>query len=91
MTAEFWAGISSLSAPALATVVAVAFVWALATERLVLGRQYRAERARADKYDEDNRALTQTVIRNTASNEATVGVVTSFQRQLAELAGKPSP
>lgn len=88
---EFWSGLthlSSLSAPALATLVSIAFVWALATERLVLGKQYRAERERADKYDEDNRALTQTVIKNTASNEATTAVVSSFQRQLTELAGR---
>lgn len=91
MTAEFWAGLSNLSAPALATAVCMIFVWALATERLVLGKQYRATVARADKYDEDNRALTQTVIRNTASNEATTAVVSSFQKQLAELTGKAAP
>lgn len=85
----FWAGLSSLSilsTPALATAVCIAFVWALASERLVLGKQYRAERARADKYDEDNRALTQTVIKNTASSEATATLVSSFQKQLAALA-----
>lgn len=88
-TPEFWSGLSTLSSPALATLVCGAFVWALASERLVLGKQYRAERARADKYDEDNRSLTQTVIRNTASNEATTAVVSSFQKQLKELTERP--
>lgn len=85
---EFW---SSLSGPGVAVFVAALFVWALASGRLVLGSQYRAERERADRYDEDNRELVQTVIRNTATSETTTALVSSFQKQLDELAGKAAP
>lgn len=86
MTADFWAAITNLSAPALATGVCALFVWALATGRLVLGKQYQAERARADEYDKSNRELVSTVIKNTASTEATAAIVTAFRRELAALA-----
>ncbi|MEX7470204.1 hypothetical protein AB4Z39_10885 [Mycobacterium adipatum] len=80
---EFWSG---LSGPGVALLVCAAFVWALSTGRLVLGKQHQAVVARADRYDEANRELVQTVIRGTADKEATVALVTSFQKQLNDLA-----
>jgi len=86
VTADFWTGIANLSAPGLAIVVCALFIWALATGRLVLGKQHQAVVARADRYDEANRELVQTVIMGTADKEATVALVTSFQKQLNDLA-----
>ena len=86
MTADFWTGIANLSAPGLAIVVCALFIWALATGRLVLGKQYQAERARADMSDESNRELIATVIKNTATAEATASIVAAFRQELAALA-----
>lgn len=80
---EFWSG---LSGPGMATIVCVAFVWALATERLVLGKQYRAERERGDKYEDAHRTVTQALIEKNAGQEATIAIVSSFRKEIAELA-----
>lgn len=67
------------------------FVWALATERLVLGRQYRAERARADKYDDANRALTDQLIKMSAGQQATTTVLEALRDSAAAIASKEAP
>ena len=63
-------------------------IWALATERLVLGKQYRAERARGDKYEEAHQIATKSLIQNIANQEATISIVSAFRKELAELSGK---
>lgn len=80
---EFWSG---LSGPGVALLVCAAFVWALSTGRLVLGKQHQAVVARADRYDESNRELIATVIKGTATAEATASIVTAFRQELAALA-----
>ena len=67
---------------------AALFVWALATERLVLGRQYRAERARADKYDDANRDLTDQLIKMSASQQATTSILEALRESAEAIAGK---
>ena len=83
--AEFWTRLGELSGPG---VTAALFVWALATERLVLGRQYRAERARADKYDDANRDLTDQLIKMSASQQATTSILEALRESAEAIAGK---
>ncbi|SCX06064.1 hypothetical protein [Mycolicibacterium fluoranthenivorans] len=80
---EFWA---SLTGPGLATIAAVLFVWAVATERLVPGGRYRAERARGDKYEESFHDATKALIENTAGTVAATEMVASFRKEIAALA-----
>jgi hypothetical protein len=80
----FWTSLGGLSAPALAIVVCAIFVWALATGRLVLGSQYRAEKARADRYDEANRDLTAEFIKMSATQNATASILASLRSSIAD-------
>ncbi|QDF19766.1 membrane protein [Mycobacterium phage LilSpotty] len=74
---------TSLSGPGVAMIAAGLFVWALATGRLVLGSQYRAERARADKYDDANRQLTQALIEGNARQETTTHILAALRDAVA--------
>lgn len=87
MTA-FLANLGTLSAPALATMGAGLFMWAIATQRLVTGRQYRAERERGDKYEEAHQTATKALIENVAGTQATISIVSSFREELAKLTAK---
>lgn len=80
---EYWA---SLSGPGLATIAAVIFVWAVATERLVPGRRYRAERERGDKYETGYHEAAKALIESASRNVTTIEIVSSFRREIAELA-----
>lgn len=82
---EFWSG---LTGPVVAVIVCAAFVWALSTERLVLGKQYRAVVARADKYENAHHDVTQELMKQTAGQEATTAIVSALQREFAALASK---
>lgn len=84
----FWAALPSLSGPGVIMIGAALFVYALATERLVLGKQYRAERARGDKYEDAHRDVTATLIGQNAEREATVAIVTAFRKELEEFAAR---
>ena len=86
----FLTALGSVSAPALVTIGGIIFIWAIATERLVLGKQYRAERERGDKYEEAHRTATQALIENVAGQEATITIVTAFREELARFSGKGS-
>lgn len=83
---SFWTNLPSLSGPAVLMLGAALFVYALATERLVLGKQYRAERARGDKYEDAHRSVTETLIGQTAEREATVAIVSAFRKELETFA-----
>ncbi|GAS94445.1 uncharacterized protein RMCC_1411 [Mycolicibacterium canariasense] len=80
---EFWAG---LTGPGLATLIAIIFMWAIATERLVPGGRYRAERARGDKYEQSYHEATKALIENTAGTIAATEMVSSFRKEIAALA-----
>ena len=67
---------------------ALALIWALTTERLVLGKQYRAERERGDKYEEAHRTATAALIENVAGTQATISIVSSFREELAKLTAR---
>ena len=79
---QFWA---SLSGPGIATLGAVVLVWAVTTQRLVPGRQYRAERARGDKYEDAYREAMQALVQHNANQAATIDIVSSFRKEIAEL------
>lgn len=80
---DVWAG---LSGPGIATFAAVALIWAVATQRLVPGKQYRAAEARGDKYENAYLEATTAIIRNTAGQEATLHMVSAFREEVAEIA-----
>lgn len=82
---EFWSG---LTGPGIAILVCAAFVWALATERLVLGKQYRAIVARAEKDAETNRTLTETLIQKNASDSAATNLLVAIRGELAAAKGQ---
>jgi len=69
-------------------VAAVIFIWAVATQRLVPGRQYKAERERGDKYEEAHRTATAALIENVAGQQATIAIVSSFREELAKLSAR---
>lgn len=83
-TPDFW---NNVGVVGIAVLAAFAFVWALATERLVLGRQYRAAVARADKYDDANRDLTQALITKNASEQASTAILTAIREEFAAKGG----
>ena len=62
----FWSG---LSGPGIAILVCAAFVWALVTERLVIGKQYRAAVARAETAEATNAKLTGSLMEKNAAEE----------------------
>lgn len=75
----FWSG---LSGPGIAIIVCAAFVWALVTERLVIGRQYRAAVARADKAEETNGDLTRVLMEKNAADEAATKILAAMRNPI---------
>lgn len=76
----FWTG---LSGPAVAMFVCALFLWALVTERLAIGKQFRAERARADRLEAANRELTEALIEKNAGEVITTSLLSALRREVA--------
>lgn len=85
----FWTSIAfwnDLGAVTLALLVCAIFVWALATERLVLGRQYRKVQERADRLEEANGTLIREVMGQTASGQITHSLLTAIRNEIVPAA-----
>lgn len=82
----FWTSIAfwnDLGAVTLALLVCAIFVWALATERLVLGRQYRKVQERADKLEDANTTLMQGMIGQTDTGQVALSLLTQIRSDMA--------
>lgn len=84
----FLANLGTLSAPALMVIGAAIFMWLIATQRLVPGRQYKAERERGDKYEAAHQTATAALIENVTDQKTTIAIVSSFREELARLTAK---
>jgi len=82
LTPGFWSSIGNLSAPALMVIVCGLFIWAVTTERLVPGRQYRATLTRAiDAEKARDTAVTALIEKNVSdqTNTALLSAVRELQ------------
>lgn len=79
-TASFW---NDMGVVTLVLLMCVAFVWALATERLVIGRQYRKVQERADRLEEANATLTKDMMGQTATGQIALSLLTQIRSDMA--------
>lgn len=76
---EFW---SSLSGPGIATLLALLLILALAKGWIVIGKQYDAQVARADKAEETNGMLTEALTKKNATDELATAILTTVRKEL---------
>lgn len=79
----FWTSIGNLSAPALATVVCAMLIWALVTERLVIGKQYRATLARAIDAETARDKAVAALIEKNVADQANTSLLGTIRREIA--------
>jgi hypothetical protein len=80
--AGFWSSIGNLSAPALAVVVCALFIWAITTERLVPGRQYRATLARALEAEKARDTAVTALIEKNVADQASTSLLGTIRREI---------
>ena len=77
---EFWSG---LSGPGFASIGAALLILALSKGWLVIGKQYDAQVARADKAEETNHILTKALTEKNATDELATTILTTVRREIA--------
>lgn len=75
--------LNSLGAGAVALIVAAFIVWALVTERIVTGKQYRTQVARGDRLEEANHTLTVALIRKDTGEEMNTAILAAIRKEVA--------
>jgi hypothetical protein len=79
-TPEFW---STVSGPGIATIGAVLLVVALVRGWLVIGKQYDAQVARADKAEETRDRLMTALTEKNATDEFATTLLTTVRNEVA--------
>ncbi|MCV7434790.1 hypothetical protein [Mycolicibacterium bacteremicum] len=77
---EFWSGVSG---PGIATIGAVILIVALSRGWLVIGKQYDAQVARADKAEDTNQMLTEALTKKNATDELATTILRTVRNELA--------
>lgn len=75
----FWSSIGNLSAPALMVMVCALFIWAITTERLVPGRQYRATLARAVEAEKARDTAVTALIEKNVSDQTNTALLSAVR------------
>lgn len=76
---EFW---SSVSGPGIASIGAVLLIVALVRGWLVIGKQYDAQVARADKAEETNHRLMKALTEKNATDEFATNLLTTIRNEV---------
>jgi len=82
----FWTSVTFWDDVGVVTVVltiTALFVWALLTERLVLGRQYRKVEERCNTLEETNMTLMRELMGQNASNQITNGLLAAIRQEFS--------
>lgn len=78
----FWSSIGNLSAPALAIIVCGLFIWAIVSERLVTGRQYRATLARAIDAEKARDTAVVALVEKNVADQASTSLLGTIRREI---------
>lgn len=78
----FWTSIGNLSAPALAIIVCGLFIWAIVSERLVTGRQYRATLARAIDAEKARDTAVVALVEKNVADQASTSLLGTIRREI---------